>query len=1480
MGTAASFLLDDAVYKNIRDGWNAKLQSSSQKLSGLVPFVEMYAVFGTDDVIFRNPMMFSQVAGRAIDITFQYTTGNTSDSTMEFQERFDIPVQAKIVPIASTAKAQTEHDTMQGSSFQGAAGVNDLAVTRGASGPMNVKYDLGMTMPNPEVINEMYEYSKLMILNSKFLLVYGWNPSGFEGPWIKTMPPRLVNVSGAAGIPVSPNVVELNHTNGGFYKSTLVTLNRFNFSLDNVGHMGGKLTFLTLAGNFLSATRADAVAVDIKKQLNGYSGMLFTAGSVNSGNLSAEGQDLQDETDRWIEITTDALEESEAYAFAWQADMERRRRAYDKTKTILQKTYTVDQGPPFIPNKNSSQWRGTDSDTFDGFKFDVRSEGSKRDNGHVFMINPSAGRYGVERRIDPFGRYGADGPFYPDEPEVYRYRRFTGAELNPGQNVPMEWNEGRDPMSFEDEDWGDLKNMNERGVGYYSGRGRSAGRPSFGDAVVPTRLANPQIITNARIAEWPDLAKDAAASRKIWESELGHEELAAAYLFGPKEVDVESAGGYPTGEREIRYFPKTGANHEGYNARFLEWFSERASDLYRSAGPMGTIGGMPPQYTREKLKTIPYLKWFLKKLKDTKTKKLGFMDIENGIPWATPDLIPDSAFAEYLQQNAYPEEDLYVEGDELPEGKNIGDVKGLTGKMVIPEKTTLDTMPAYGSDLMNDIWDDFMKPANPNRNRFFPVNPDASGQPVLRASLGQRNHSIIGSDGEVLLQQPQHFFDPETLKIMRNSCAISTMLLTVQPPQEPPPEDAVDAFIAFLSSGADAVLGDYWDTAEEQEAAELAAEEEAIEAARGDRPFEPGIGENVQDELRKLSLRQHTINPIEGSIISPGDVTMAATAKPVYYFLGAVLEALRKAMSNKVKFLYSDIPLEGSINPNGFPIPIPQVNIGEINKLKAKINQADTELDAWVKAYETIDNKHPGGDGGAVKSYNHPGSADWPFKDGPKTEARGNELISAGYRYPTEEEFDGGAGVWKEIDYNGIKESILVGKDAWGWAISSEEFDRQRRATINKNLGQKALNMQMQSDAETIMSPLMCKNVFELPVSIAQVRKILNEGNAPLHSLITQVLKACSVTTKAIKLSTRPYAADETYLEIFVANLRIDGAVSEVFQDIDVNGFLQSSSIRDEVGNLGNLTAEQKQLALSAADSGTDLTALAAARSAAVGAYLSNKAVLCEFGSQRSLVESFNLSSKVDPLAFASFRLPDVVGGQMIDISKVVRGDIESESMGLMNDIRGILEDGMYSGHKQLKDLQIIGERGVGGQTFVNTERLRSFLLSDTPAASKIQTTFLTNLMATDQSFNTKILALQNEAITGSGDPNNPENNSFYGGVLSSYLRSISLTIHGVVGLSMFNVVYIKGLMRGIEGLYLITSINESLTPGIFSTSLECKLIQYKNQGPSNQMATNNNVTLQAAADQAAGKDFTDFDALYEQTERYMESQKNQGLLG
>ena len=51
-------MLDDATYANVKDGWNLKLNASSQKLSDLTPFIELYAVFATNDTIFKNPMMF------------------------------------------------------------------------------------------------------------------------------------------------------------------------------------------------------------------------------------------------------------------------------------------------------------------------------------------------------------------------------------------------------------------------------------------------------------------------------------------------------------------------------------------------------------------------------------------------------------------------------------------------------------------------------------------------------------------------------------------------------------------------------------------------------------------------------------------------------------------------------------------------------------------------------------------------------------------------------------------------------------------------------------------------------------------------------------------------------------------------------------------------------------------------------------------------------------------------------------------------------------------------------------------------------------------------------------------------------------------------------------------------------------------------------------------------------------------------------
>ena len=65
--------------------------------------------------------------------------------------------------------------------------------------------------------------------------------------------------------------------------------------------------------------------------------------------------------------------------------------------------------------------------------------------------------------------------------------------------------------------------------------------------------------------------------------------------------------------------------------------------------------------------------------------------------------------------------------------------------------------------------------------------------------------------------------------------------------------------------------------------------------------------------------------------------------------------------------------------------------------------------------------------------------------------------------------------------------------------------------------------------------------------------------------------------------------------------------------------------------------------------------------------------------------------------------------------------------------------------------------------------------------------------------------------------------------VLSTFLRTANLTIHGTTGLNVFNLIYLKGLLSGVEGLYLISSVNESIAASNFTTTLECKLIEYVN---------------------------------------------------
>ena len=185
MGTYASnFLLNETKYKGIVEGWNEKLSSSSLKLSELTPFVELYAVFKSGDIIFENPSVASEISQRLIEVRVK-------------ENKDDKPHTIKIAPICSSNKSQLERDSLQSleSSYRGQPGINDLTVARGASASLNVKYDLSITIPNPEIFNELFEYSRLISTNSTFLIVYGWNIPDTFGSSETVKPPNLFSSS-------------------------------------------------------------------------------------------------------------------------------------------------------------------------------------------------------------------------------------------------------------------------------------------------------------------------------------------------------------------------------------------------------------------------------------------------------------------------------------------------------------------------------------------------------------------------------------------------------------------------------------------------------------------------------------------------------------------------------------------------------------------------------------------------------------------------------------------------------------------------------------------------------------------------------------------------------------------------------------------------------------------------------------------------------------------------------------------------------------------------------------------------------------------------------------------------------------------------------------------------------------------------------------------------------------------------------------
>ena len=429
-----------------------------------------------------------------------------------------------------------------------------------------------------------------------------------------------------------------------------------------------------------------------------------------------------------------------------------------------------------------------------------------------------------------------------------------------------------------------------------------------------------------------------------------------------------------------------------------------------------------------------------------------------------------------------------------------------------------------------------------------------------------------------------------------------------------------------------------------------------------------------------------------------------------------------------------------------------------------------------------------------------------------------------GDTYEVEEEFWVRGRVVKDfVSMNGPRPTTEYPNPRTGEA-QSETADRHREMQAIQDRIDDLKDLKKSADLTQIFKKLPIRSTFELPVNINTIKQYLtSEPRAPLHNLLKKVLASVKETVPNMQISMRPHPSDTSYIDVFPSALNYDGAIQEVFTEVEISGS----------------STDPNQININQA--GDDIERLR--KNNPQGLLISEKVMVCQFGMGHSLVENFGLSSKIDPTAFAAFRLPAVVGGAEMDVLAALRntqlGNGEAFE-NLLGDFAQILKGGLTTGMEGLKKLKIVEE--VDGGTFnVNTENLTDFLLTENvPAISKAAVGFVEDMMAQDVTVYNKILLMQNEyfmnkqrseqGTTGSTHISGRNGGSkFYGNVLSTFLRTATLTIHGTTGLNVFNLIYLKGLLSGVEGLYLISSVNESIAASTFTTTLECKLIEYVN---------------------------------------------------
>ena len=286
--------------------WEEKKSLSSQKLSGLTPFVDLYAFFDNNNTSDRS--LYQKVLQSDV-LDFESDDDFITKST---DSELGINADWKAINVAKLESQLARYDYQRqtdGGGIQnysdltnerGGIGINSMEITRGTSEPFTARYRVNMTITDSNLINKKAELSKLLTLNSTYLLAHGWN--GFEltdGNTPVSSPNPILSAerdpdspAGYINVFTGQNKLQFNvgDKSNGYWDWNFVKLYQFNFNVNNVGHLDVNLSFVNIESSHLQFSKirnvSNRVLRKIKKPvLNQVSDILYNEQNTDSGIL-------------------------------------------------------------------------------------------------------------------------------------------------------------------------------------------------------------------------------------------------------------------------------------------------------------------------------------------------------------------------------------------------------------------------------------------------------------------------------------------------------------------------------------------------------------------------------------------------------------------------------------------------------------------------------------------------------------------------------------------------------------------------------------------------------------------------------------------------------------------------------------------------------------------------------------------------------------------------------------------------------------------------------------------------------------------------------------------------------------------------------------------------------------------------------------------------------------------------------------------